>query len=82
MYEKADTPFWAVMMDLSKDSHDWSHKLKDNERHFISHVLTFFGASDGIINENLIERFSNEVQATEAHCFYRFQTTYSLLIDT
>jgi len=77
-------------MDLSKDLHDWSNRLNDNERHFISHVLAFFAASDGIVNENLVERFSNEVQAAEARCFYGFQImmenihseTYSLLIDT
>lgn len=77
-------------MDLSKDLHDWNNRLNDNERHFISHVLAFFAASDGIVNENLVERFSNEVQAAEARCFYGFQImmenihseTYSLLIDT
>jgi ribonucleoside-diphosphate reductase subunit M2 len=66
--------------------------LNDNERHFVSHVLAFFAASDDIINENLVERFSNEVQAAEARCFYGFQImidsenihseTYSFLIDT
>lgn len=68
---------------------DWN-KLKPSERHFISHVLAFFAASDGIVNENLIERFSQEVQVTEARCFYGFQIAmenvhsemYSLLIDT
>lgn len=77
-------------MDLSKDLHDWNNRLNDDERHFISHVLAFFAASDGIVNENLVERFSNEVQAAEARCFYGFQImmenihseTYSLLIDT
>ena len=72
------------------DLHDWNNHLNDNEHHFISHVLTFFTASNGIINENLNERFSNEVQVTEARCFYGFQImmenihseTYSLLIDT
>ncbi|KAG8739469.1 Ribonucleotide-diphosphate reductase (RNR), small subunit [Ceratobasidium sp. 414] len=91
MYKKAEASFWtAEEMDLSKDSHDWENKLNDNERHFISHVLAFFAASDGIVNENLVERFSNEVQAAEARCFYGFQImmenihseTYSLLIDT
>ncbi|CAE6412713.1 ribonucleoside-diphosphate reductase subunit M2 [Rhizoctonia solani AG-1 IB] len=91
MYKKAEASFWtAEEMDLSKDLHDWDNKLNDNERHFISHVLAFFAASDGIVNENLIERFSNEVQAAEARCFYGFQImmenihseTYSLLIDT
>ncbi|KAG9045597.1 Ribonucleotide-diphosphate reductase (RNR), small subunit [Tulasnella sp. UAMH 9824] len=91
MYKKAEASFWtAEEMDLSKDLHDWENKLNDNERHFISHVLAFFAASDGIVNENLVERFSNEVQAAEARCFYGFQImmenihseTYSLLIDT
>ncbi|TFK43650.1 beta subunit of ribonucleotide reductase [Crucibulum laeve] len=91
MYKKAEASFWtAEEMDLSKDIHDWTNRLNDNERHFISHVLAFFAASDGIVNENLLERFSNEVQAAEARCFYGFQImmenihseTYSLLIDT
>lgn len=68
---------------------DWI-KLTDEERHFVSHVLAFFAASDGIVNENLVERFSQEVQVTEARCFYGFQIMmenihsemYSLLIDT
>lgn len=68
---------------------DWK-TLKDSERHFISHVLAFFAASDGIVNENLVERFSQEVTVTEARCFYGFQIAmenvhsemYSLLIDT
>ena len=91
MYKKAEASFWtAEEMDLSKDIHDWKNRLNDNERHFISHVLAFFAASDGIVNENLVERFSNEVQVAEARCFYGFQImmenihseTYSLLIDT
>ncbi|KAK7033546.1 Ribonucleotide-diphosphate reductase (RNR), small subunit [Paramarasmius palmivorus] len=91
MYKKAEASFWtAEEMDLSKDIHDWNNRMNDNERHFISHVLAFFAASDGIVNENLVERFSNEVQAAEARCFYGFQImmenihseTYSLLIDT
>ncbi|EIW82404.1 ribonucleotide reductase small subunit [Coniophora puteana RWD-64-598 SS2] len=91
MYKKAEASFWtAEEMDLSKDLHDWNNRLNNNERHFISHVLAFFAASDGIVNENLVERFSNEVQAAEARCFYGFQImmenihseTYSLLIDT
>ncbi|KAN0064115.1 Ribonucleotide-diphosphate reductase (RNR), small subunit [Thecaphora frezii] len=91
MYKKAEASFWtAEEIDLSKDLHDWDNKLNDNERHFISHVLAFFAASDGIVNENLVERFSAEVQAAEARCFYGFQImmenihseTYSLLIDT
>jgi ribonucleoside-diphosphate reductase subunit M2 len=74
MYKKAKASFWtAEEMDLSKDTHDRQNKLNDNERHFISHVLAFFVASDSIVNENLVERFSNEVQAAEARCFYGFQ---------
>jgi ribonucleoside-diphosphate reductase subunit M2 len=74
MYKKAEASFWtAEEMDLSKDLHDWENRLNDNERHFISHVLAFFAASDGIVNENLVERFSGEVQAAEARCFYGFQ---------
>ena len=91
MYKKAEASFWtAEEMDLSKDLHDWNNRLNANEQHFVSHVLAFFAASDGIVNENLVERFSNEVQAAEARCFYGFQImmenihseTYSLLIDT
>jgi ribonucleoside-diphosphate reductase subunit M2 len=91
MYKKAEASFWtAEEMDLSKDLHDWNNRLNDNEHHFISHVLAFFAASDGIVNENLVECFSNEVQAAEACCFYGFQImmenihseTYSPLIDT
>ncbi|XP_011304662.1 ribonucleoside-diphosphate reductase subunit M2 B [Fopius arisanus] len=89
-YKKAEASFWTVEeVDLSKDLADWV-KLNDNERHFISHVLAFFAASDGIVNENLVERFSQEVQVTEARCFYGFQVAmenihsemYSLLIET
>ncbi|XP_073847749.1 ribonucleoside-diphosphate reductase subunit M2 [Musca autumnalis] len=90
MYKKAEASFWTVEeVDLSKDMTDWE-KLTDNERYFISHVLAFFAASDGIVNENLVERFSQEVQVTEARCFYGFQIAmenvhsemYSILIDT
>uniref|UniRef100_A0A146LNX2 Ribonucleoside-diphosphate reductase subunit M2 n=1 Tax=Lygus hesperus TaxID=30085 RepID=A0A146LNX2_LYGHE len=90
MYKKAEASFWtAEEVDLSKDTNDWE-KLKPDEKHFISHVLAFFAASDGIVNENLVERFSQEVQVTEARCFYGFQIAienihsemYSLLIDT
>jgi len=74
----------------AKDVHDWNNRLNDNERHFISHVLAFFAASEGIVNENLNERFSNEVQVAKARYLYGFQITmenihsktYSLLIDT
>ena len=91
MYKKAEASFWtAEEIDLSKDLYDWEHRLNEDERFFISHVLAFFAASDGIVNENLLERFSNEVQVPEARCFYGFQImmenihseTYSLLIDT
>ena len=91
MYKKAQASFWTVEeIDLSHDLWDWNGKLTSDERHFLSYVLAFFAASDGIVNENLVERFSNEVQAAEARCFYGFQImienvhseTYSLLIDT
>eukprot|EP00002_Diphylleia_rotans_P040397 TRINITY_DN9560_c0_g3_i1.p1 TRINITY_DN9560_c0_g3~~TRINITY_DN9560_c0_g3_i1.p1 ORF type:complete len:339 (-),score=86.11 TRINITY_DN9560_c0_g3_i1:993-2009(-) len=90
MYKKAEASFWtAEEIDLSPDLAHWA-KLTDNERHFISHVLAFFAASDGIVNENLAQRFCQEVQIPEARCFYGFQMaienihaeTYSLLIDT
>ncbi|CAL8393018.1 unnamed protein product [Gadus morhua 'NCC'] len=90
MYKKAEASFWtAEEVDLSKDLQHWE-SLKDEEKHFVSHVLAFFAASDGIVNENLVERFSKEVQVTEARCFYGFQIAmenihsemYSLLIDT
>nr|CAG4639207.1 EOG090X06TJ [Daphnia magna] len=90
MYKKAEASFWtAEEVDLSKDLNDWD-KLQPNEKHFISHVLAFFAASDGIVNENLVERFAQEVQVPEARCFYGFQIAmenihsemYSLLIET
>merc|ERR1712037_599891 len=90
MYKKAEASFWtAEEVDLSKDLDDWEN-LKDDERYFVSHVLAFFAASDGIVNENLVERFMKEVQVPEARCFYGFQIAmenihsemYSLLIDT
>ena len=89
-YKKAEASFWtAEEIDLSQDLIDWQN-LNDGERHFISHVLAFFAASDGIVNENLAENFVAEVQYTEAKFFYGFQIaienihseTYSLLIDT
>ncbi len=89
-YKKAEASFWtAEEIDLSQDQKDWDN-LNDGERHFISHVLAFFAASDGIVNENLAENFVSEVQYTEAKFFYGFQIaienihseTYSLLIDT
>lgn len=91
MYKKAEASFWtAEEIDLAQDLQDWNDKLNDDERHFIKHVLAFFAASDGIVNENLAINFLNEVQYPEARCFYGFQVmienihseTYSLLIDT
>lgn len=91
MYKKAEASFWtAEELDLSADQTDWENKLNDNEKHFVSHVLAFFAASDGIVNENLAMNFFKEVQFPEAKCFYGFQImmenihseTYSLLIDT
>jgi len=91
MYKKQEASIWtAEEIDLSGDLIDWESKLNDNERHFIKHVLAFFAASDGIVNENLAENFLAEVQYTEAKFFYGFQVmmenihseTYSLLIDT
>lgn len=90
-YKKAEASFWtAEEIDLSPDLIDWENKLNDNERHFVKHILAFFAASDGIVNENLAENFLSEVQYTEAKFFYGFQVaienihseTYSLLIDT
>lgn len=90
-YKKSEASFWtAEEIDLSPDIADWDNKLNDDERHFIKHVLAFFAASDGIVNENLAENFLSEVQYTEAKFFYGFQVavenihseTYSLLIDT
>ncbi|MHC2993057.1 ribonucleoside-diphosphate reductase, partial [Pontibacter sp. HJ8] len=90
MYKQAEASFWtAEEIDLSQDQKDWEN-LNDGERHFISHVLAFFAASDGIVNENLAINFMQEVQIPEARCFYGFQImmenihaeTYSLLIDT
>lgn len=91
MYKKAEASFWtAEEIDLSKDINDWNNRMNDNERFFILRVLAFFAASDGIVNENLVENFSAEVQIPEAKCFYGFQImmenihseTYSLLIDS
>ncbi len=90
-YKKSEASFrTAEEIDLSNDMNDWNNKLNDNERHFVKHVLAFFAASDGIVNENLAINFLNEVQYPEARFFYGFQVmmenihseTYSLLIDT
>ena len=90
-YKKCEASFWtAEEIDLHQDLTDWGTKLNDDERYFIKHILAFFAASDGIVNENLAENFVNEVQYSEAKFFYGFQImmenihseTYSLLIDT
>ena len=90
LYKKAEASFWtAEEVDLSHDLTDWD-RLNPGERHFISHVLAFFAASDGIVNENLAINFIREIQIPEARCFYGFQIMmenihsemYSLLIDT
>jgi len=90
MYKDQMACFWTVdEIDLSQDTKDWA-KLKKDEQHFIKHVLAFFAASDGIVLENLAQRFTTEIQVPEARCFYGFQMmmenihseTYSILIDT
>jgi ribonucleoside-diphosphate reductase beta chain len=90
-YKQAEASFWtAEEVDLHPDMSDWQNKLNDEERFFISHILAFFAASDGIVNENLAINFLQEVQYPEARCFYGFQIMienihsemYSLLIDT
>ena len=89
-YKKQEASFWtAEEIDLHQDVVDWK-KLSDDERYFLKHILAFFAASDGIVNENLAENFVNEVQYSEAKFFYGFQIMmenihsemYSLLIDT
>jgi ribonucleotide reductase beta subunit family protein with ferritin-like domain len=91
MYKKALASIWTVEeLDLSKDTKDWEQKLNEDERHFIENILAFFAGSDGIVLENLAQRFCNEIQIPEAKCFYGFQIAienihsemYSLLIDT
>jgi len=91
MYKKAEALFWsealfwtealfwmAEEMDHSTDLHDWNNRLNDNERHLSrKQVLAFFAASDGIVNENLVERFSSEVQASEVRCFYETMASKS-----
>jgi ribonucleoside-diphosphate reductase subunit M2 len=90
MYKKAEASFWtAEEIDLASDMKDWD-AISSNERYFVSHILAFFAASDGIVNENLAANFATEIQSPEARCFYGFQIavenihseTYSLLIDT
>ena len=89
-YKQHKASFWTAQeIDLESDLADW-WSLSSGERHFVSHVLAFFAASDGIVNENLAVNFMKEVQIPEARCFYGFQVamenihseTYSLLIDT
>lgn len=91
MYKKAEASFWMTEeVDLSKDLDDWDNSLTEQDRYFIGQVLAFFAASDGIVNENLVERFMKDVDILEAKCFYSFQVMienihsemYSLLIDT
>lgn len=90
MYKMEQASFWtAEEIDLAEDLKDWK-ELNENEKHFLKHILAFFAASDGIVNENLVMNFSNEVCWPEARAFYGFQImmenihaeTYSLLIDT
>ena len=91
MYKKAQALDWrAEEIDFSQDSNDWDNKINDDEKYFIENTLAFFAASDGIVNENLMENFANEVTPLEAKFFYGFQIaienvhseTYSLMIDT
>jgi ribonucleoside-diphosphate reductase subunit M2 len=90
MYKQAKASFWtAEEIDLTSDLQDWEN-MSPNKRHFVYHVLAFFAASDGIVNENLSGNFVTEVTSPEARCFYVFQIavenihseTYSLLVDT
>jgi ribonucleoside-diphosphate reductase beta chain len=91
LYKQQEACFWtAEEIDLAQDINDWDNKLNDDEQHFVKHVLAFFAASDGIVNENIAMNFVNAVQYTEAKFFYGFQImmenihseTYSLLIDS
>ena len=91
MYKKAEASFWTLEeLDFVHDMDDWEKKLTGPEQFFIKHVLAFFAASDGIVNENLCENFAAEVLWPEARCFYGFQIaienihseTYSSLIET
>ena len=91
LYKKAESTFWTSSeIDLVKDINDWEHGLNDNERNFIKNIIGFFAGSDGIIMENLAQRFLREIQIPEARAFYSYQifnesihsVTYSLLIDT
>jgi ribonucleoside-diphosphate reductase beta chain len=90
-YKEAEASFWtAEEVDLSSDISDWENKLNENERYFIKNVLAFFAASDGIVGENLAQRFYNDITIPEARVYYGFQLmiemihqeVYGLLIDT
>ena len=90
LYKQQEACIWtAEEIDLAQDINDWENKLNSDEQHFVKHVLAFFAASDGIVNENIAQNFVNEVQYTEAKMFYGCQImmenihseTYSLLID-
>lgn len=90
-YKTHEAAFWtAEEIDLAQDLTDWREKLSEDEKHYVKHVLAFFAASDGIVNENLGINFLQEVQYPEARCFYGYQImienihaeVYSLLIDT
>jgi ribonucleotide reductase beta subunit family protein with ferritin-like domain len=90
-YKKQQASGWtAEEIDYGKDRIDWENKLNDNERYFIKNILAFFAGSDGIVNMNLLERFTHDVQVQEAQTAYTYQAamesihseTYSLLIDT
>lgn len=91
MYKQAEASFWtAEEVDLSQDVVHWEKHLTDDERYFIKYVLAFFAGSDGIVNDNLANRFMTEVADPETKAFYGFQIamenihseTYALLIDT
>ena len=91
MYKKAVATFWVVEdVQLGNDLTDWDNKLNENERSFIKNVLAFFAGSDGIVLENLAERFMKDIQHPEIRAFYGFQIAienvhsemYSLLIET
>ncbi len=91
MYKKALASFWTVEeVDLQQDVRDWREKLNADEKYFISSILAFFAASDGIVNENLVQRFYTDIEQPEVRCFYGFQMAienvhsemYSLLIET
>jgi ribonucleotide reductase beta subunit family protein with ferritin-like domain len=90
-YKGQQASFWtAEEIDLSKDKNDWENKLSNDEKFFIKHILAFFAGSDGIVNMNILERFSTDVKVLEAQVTYAYQAyienvhseTYSLLIDT